>query len=382
MNRGWHGWVVRVGMAAGVGLLAIPGTILGATFPLTYRTNGPSADFRLPLEKSEIRFKHEPEYAGTKVVRSQFFVAPDQKDYIGFACDFEGRKLYLDLNRNLDLTDDPDGILESKSDNWGQEFTGVTIPVEQDGCHREMVVDLRIYGEKWGRYTIRSSWGSDAVVIGSKTCRVDIVDDGDGVFTPEDTLFFQPIGSGGKEDVENQMEMQVPTSLVLDGQSYALSYKLSTDGKTIALSVVPGGEKLVDVPLTGQGVERLLLQDSGHAAVFYHPGSKIQLLTGRYRAEAWVRIGTGKQTSLWQSRQVNLTIRDGAVPEPWAIGGPIVSKLTYTMSGSRVTFNQAATGAAGESYSLVNSTEPALKKPKLRIKHGGKVIHVGEFEYG
>ena len=74
--------------------------------------------------------------------------------------------------------------------------------------------------------------------------------------------------------------------------------------------------------------------------------------------------------------------KEGRDQKPWVVGGPIVSKLTHTMTGNRLTFNQAATGAGGEKYSLVGSSGKALGKPKLRVKKGGQVIHVGNFEYG
>ena len=383
MIRRKHGWGGLLSMAAGMGLLLAPAALFGAPFLLDYQTNGPSAEFHLPLGESEIRFKKEPAYVGSQVVRSQFFVAPDRKDYIGFACDSEGNKLYLDLNRNLDLTDDPDGIREGDSENWGQEFRNVTIPVEQGGCRREIAVDLQIYGESWGRYTIRSSWGSDAVDIGGKTYRVAVVDDGDGKFTADDSLFISPIGDEFEAVDETKIvELQVPVSLVLDGQPYALSYALSDDGKSMELSVVPGEEKLVDVELTGEGIERLVLQDGGKVALFLAPGPTISLPAGRYRAEAWVQIGEGDQTSLWKSRSVSLNVREGKNQEPWAVGGPLIGKLTHAMAGSCLTFDQAVTGGDDETYSLVSASGPALGKPKLRVMHEGAVIHVGEFEYG
>ena len=92
-----------------------------ATYPLKYRASGESESFSLPLDKSEVRFKKEPAYEG-EVVRSLLAVAPGGGEFIGFACDLQAKKLYLDLNRNLDLTDDPGGMFESNGDNWGCSF--------------------------------------------------------------------------------------------------------------------------------------------------------------------------------------------------------------------------------------------------------------------
>lgn len=371
-------------IATGAGLLVAPGSLLGATFVLEYQTNGPSADFPLPLEKSEIRFKNEPEYAGAQVVRSHFSVAPGPQGPMGFACDPEGQKLYLDLNRNLDLTDDPEGIRESRPGSGGREFPHIAISIEQAGRRREIAMDLQINGDNQGRYTIRSSWGSDAVDIGGKTYRAAVVDDGDGVIGPADFLFLEPVGDEFEAvgDPGKRVELQAPASLVLDGQPYALAFALDRDGKSMELSIVPAAEELVDVPVTGKGLERLTLQNEGRAALFFAPESTIRLPAGRYGAEVWVRAGAGDTTSLWKSRRVSLDVREGDNQKPWGVGGPIVRKLTCSMAGSCLTFDQAATGADGETYSLVNSPGQAPEKPKLRVKHEGEIIHVGEFEYG
>ena len=60
----------------------------------------------------------------------------------------------------------------------------------------------------------------------------------------------------------------------------------------------------------------------------------------------------------------------------------MASQLTCTKGMGRLQFDQATVGAGGEKYSLVGSSGMDLGKPKLRVKKNGKVIHVGEFEYG
>lgn len=382
MNRRNNGWAGRVPLAMLAVLLAGAGGLRADVFPLEYRTNKCSARFSLPLGKTEVRFQKEPEYAGEQIVRSVLCVAPGKKEFVGFACDLEARKLYLDLNRNLDLTDDPDGVRTCGEDDYGREYPDIAISVEQGGRHREMVVDLQIYGESWGRYTVKSSWESDAVAIGGKPYRVSVVDNGDGVIGQEDTLFLEPMEKARKKsDAFARVELQAPTVLTVDGAPFDLSYAVSADGKSLALSVEPGQEKLVTVELAGEGVERLVMQDQGSAAVFFAPKSVIRLPAGRYRGSVRVRTGEGKNSILWEAFNVSRRTQ-GKDGESWLVGGPIVSKLTCSKSGSQLTFNQATTGAGGETYSLAGSSGKALGKPKLRVKKNGKIIHVGKFEYG
>ena len=382
MSRCANGWSPLLAAVVFAGLLAGPGASRAGTCPLEYRTNGPTAGFRLSMEGVEIRFQKEPEYAGEQIVRSVLRVGPGKKEYLGFACDLEGKKLYLDLNRNLDLTDDPDGIHASTGEDWAHSFKNIAIPIQHDGRRRDLVVDLQIYSESYGRYTVKSSWGNDAVAIGDGLWRVSVVDNGDGVIDREDSLYLEPAGKvSRKRAADAQVDVQAVASLTLDGAPFDVSYELGEDGKTLALSVEPGKKKLVDVELAGEGVERVVMQDQGSAAVFFAPKSAIRLPAGRYRGSVRVRTGEGKNSILWEADNVSHRVREEG-GESWRVGGPIVSKLACSKAGSYLTFTQAATGVGGEEYSPAGLVSEALGKPKLRVKKDGEVIHVGNFEYG
>ncbi len=380
MIRGKKSWSGLLPMAVFAGLLAHPSSIQATTFSLEYQTNGPSASFSLSLEESEVVFKKEPDYAGKEIVRSALYLTPDKKEYIGFACDLEKKTLYLDLNRNLDLTDDPDGIFHAGRESWARSYEGISIPIEENGRRRDMRVDLQLYNERWGQYTVKSSWGSHVVVLGTQTCWITVVDNGDGVITSKDTLFLQPMGKKGGN--EAQVEVQAPTSLILNDGQYALSYELASDGKILAMSIEPGTNKLLEVELTGQGIERLVMQDAESAAVFFGPEPVIRVPAGRYSASVWTRVGEGKESSLWEANRVACHVPDDGQRSSWAVGGPLTNKLTCKMAGSRLTFNQATLGLNGEKYSMESSSRSAHSTPKLRVEKDGQVVHVGKFEYG
>lgn len=383
MIRCTNAWGPLLWAAAVVGLLAGPGEARAETFSLGYRTNRNSAEFSLPLRDTEVRFDKEPVYAGSKVARSVLYLAPGKKEYVGFACDLEGKKLYVDLNRNRDLTDDPAGVFDSASDGWGQQFENVAIPIQQGDRRRELAVDFRFHSESYGRYTVQSSWEGDGIAIGEKTWRLAVVDNGDGVIDRQDTLFLEPMDKGGGPGHrEDPLEVQAVASLTLDGAPFALTYVVASDGKTLALTVEPGEDDLLEVELAGEGIERLVMQDPKSVAVFFNPSSVIRLPAGRYRSSVRVRSGEGTNALLWEAQSASLHLQDGRGQKPWVVGGPIASKLTCRKAGDQLVFDQAATGAGGEKYSMAGSSGGALGKPKLRVKKDGEVIHVGNFEYG
>ena len=382
MIRRANGWMFPLWPAVCAGLLAGPVSTRAESFPLAYRAAGNSASFHLPLGKAEVRFTKEPDYAGDAVVRSALYVAPGQREYVGFACDLKENVLYVDLNRNLDLTDDPDGVCTNRSSGWGREFPDVVIPVQQEGRRRDVVVDFQIYGDRYGRYAVKSSWESDAVVLGGRTCHVAVVDNGDGVVDSEDIMYFRPVSADGAEkDDGDKIELDAPARLTLDGEVFRLAYELSADGKTLTLSVEPAEIPLVGVALTGEGIERIVMQEDAFAGIFYGPGAAIWMPAGRYSADVRVRIGEGTRASLWASRNARHRVREGD-EEPWRVGGPIIGKLACKKTGSRLRFEQDVFGAGGEAYSLVHSAGPSFGNPELRVKKAGKVIHAGKFEYG
>lgn len=107
------------------------------TFRLEYRDSG--FRHRMPvMRKDTLVFKKEPALKGKKVVRGALLAGRDRDDFLGLACDKEARILYLDLNGNLDLTDDveasysgtfEDGWLPSPHGSswrlWGAWGTGI-----------------------------------------------------------------------------------------------------------------------------------------------------------------------------------------------------------------------------------------------------------------
>jgi len=81
------------------------------TVYLDYReVNYSVINWGLTLITKSSAFKKEPVFSGSKVIRGTLQLGGSKSDEMGFAWDRAAGKLYLDLNRNLDLTDDPAGV--------------------------------------------------------------------------------------------------------------------------------------------------------------------------------------------------------------------------------------------------------------------------------
>ena len=85
----------------------------GETFNLEYVEDG----FRLGVAADVLtdtqRFEKEPDLGERAIVRGRLLTGTGEDSWTGFAWDRSKGTLYLDLNRNRDLTDDPEGVFQS-----------------------------------------------------------------------------------------------------------------------------------------------------------------------------------------------------------------------------------------------------------------------------
>ena len=84
----------------------------------------------------ELAFKKEPVYVGKDIRRHALILSSKPLEYIGLAFDLTDLKLYIDVNRNLDLTDDGPGI---PAREFNPSFFGVS-KAEIELTHRNISV--------------------------------------------------------------------------------------------------------------------------------------------------------------------------------------------------------------------------------------------------
>src|ERR1017187_6248606 len=99
------------------------------------------------LTTQTISFKKEPVAASGKIVRGVLNFGGDASNSIPFVWQRDAGKLYLDLNRNRDLTDDPDGVfLSGRRSTYAYEtFTNVHLLFNTASGGRRVLADLNFY---------------------------------------------------------------------------------------------------------------------------------------------------------------------------------------------------------------------------------------------
>ena len=118
----------------------------------------------------------------------------DSNQSLPFAWDIRERKLYLDLNHNGDLTDDPAGVLTASGRDL-QLFRGLRLRFGSEGGPYDVLVDAHVFeqGDTARVFLyVRSLW-EGAVELGGKQWYLAVIDRPDGRIGP--TASMNKIGN-------------------------------------------------------------------------------------------------------------------------------------------------------------------------------------------
>jgi len=113
-----------------------------------------------PLDTPNAPFLKEPELGQEHVFSGALQVGKDPTNTIALIWDRPAGKLYFDLNRNLDLTDDPAGVFSSPhKGHFVQVFTNVILSLRTARGLDPTIVDLRLTSRREGRWILAQlSW--------------------------------------------------------------------------------------------------------------------------------------------------------------------------------------------------------------------------------
>src|ERR1035437_4942510 len=103
---------------------------------------------------SAASFSKEPVYSGPGVFRGLLKLGNDTNAFLPFAWDEGQQRLYLDLNRNRDLTDDPTGVFTAASRDL-QLFRGILLEFPKKQGFYHVRVDAHVFGQGGRRGTVR-----------------------------------------------------------------------------------------------------------------------------------------------------------------------------------------------------------------------------------
>jgi hypothetical protein len=361
----------------------------GATlsFPLTFTEKGSSLSTVINLGGQEVKFRKEPDFGKDRILRRALKVGPDKDDFIGIAADLTTRTLYLDLNQNLDLTDDPQGVYQGdkSSSSVLTLFRNVRLDLHKNGVDRSYLLDpFHFYGGGADYLAISSAYQGEIELDGRKW-RLEVQDNLDGEINRRDRFSITRAASSHQAGggAPTYSGMPVPISLFVDGHEYRLSFAFGTgpDVPPMTADLTEIRPPLGELVLDGRFIRRLVLEGAG-LVVLDSPTRSVLLPVDRYRVRSvYIQPAPGRPVlAASDSAQIaGLSVTPGA-PCHLKVGGPLESIVTTTARGNVLQLDYVLKGVGGEQYSLGNTDR--VNPPKFAIYQGNHQLASGSFSFG
>lgn len=352
-------------------------------FNLEYQPDGFNHHVFSDMWDEGKRFAKEPDFAERDIARGVLPTGANEEQYTGFAWDRSEGKLYLDLNRNGDLTDDPNGVFENVDADPFQTFRDIHLEVQRDSIRLPYVVcmDLYRYGKGSTYCNARISSGfSGEVELYGRRWYVAVADDMNGVIRRDDQLFLSPLDKDA-EVGRNQHSLPLAETVFFNGHNYDLSFELKAGQMkpslqaTFTESEVP----MSRLSLEGKFIKRLSLR-AGSALVLLDPPEAIESIpAGEYECEQiFLDGGELGLFSITYAPAVSVAVIENETAT-LKVGGPLSSSVDVKRMGNTLQLNYKLLDVGGHSYT---SGQRADKPPTFTICKGSKEIASGSFEYG
>jgi len=412
---------VRLALAAtaaccALGLLAAPAQNAGAPLSTSVSTQsvfltrcesvGTVANWGLGVTSQPQVFTKEPATAARKVCRGVLQLAGSADQAVPFLWDYTQGKLYLDLNRNRNLTDDASGIfscpLPRFSGYYYQTFTNVQLSFKTPEGDYPVSVDLSFYNPGshptvtaacrsfWaGRISLQEQDWQVGLVEGTLNNKLKSTD---GTY-----LLLRPWQA--REQVFNTTGGSLETfaftpNLFLGGRAYRLTtaFLQREGGPGYELTFSERPSELGELRITGKFIERVMLAETrpkqGRAAytvILDNPAPTVKIPVGSYNR--WqVQLKAGEVEAFRDGffnggDQPLVTVASqGTNVATLAAGGPLTNLVSLGRRGRFLSLDYRLNGADGAQYQLARADRS--KPPGFVIYRNGKVLDSGKFEFG
>ena len=334
-------------------------------------------------------FRKEPETAKSGINRGQLQIGSSPTNAFSCLWDRGNRKLYLDLNRNGDLTDDPAGVFTAPTKGDSQTFSDVRVALKTGSGLHSFLLNLTFYtyGQGVVSYVTagprsywqgRSSWqGRDWEVALFEDLQEGLGRN-QGPF-----LWLRPWNERarpvnllqGSADV-----IHLPKKLFWQDQAWAVSRQFEKDGETerCRLELKPEQPALGELKVEGSLLNRVILEDNRGWTVFLDSFDRpLKVPAGQFKvSEIWVKKDGAEAL---QDTAPPLSISANS-PAVLRAGGPLTNSVTVDRRGKYLTLGYKLVGAHGGTYRLIN--EGQRTAPEFAIYRGDKKVASGQFQFG
>jgi hypothetical protein len=366
--------------------------------------------FLVPLQNA--RFSKEPDFGRRRVCRGSLRLGSEPEDAVPFAWDPGQAKLYLDLNRNGDLTDDPNGVFSARSRS-DQTFTNLHIEFKTRIGTRRLLADLSLYqtGLRWGNRLMvtlacHSFWAAKVLLQGQEW-QVGLVENLAGQTPRRNGTIEVGLGRlGSAEDgyllLRPWESRNQPFNLQdgsLDGfnfrrdlfighQAYQVdwAYDQHDGAPGFKLELRECFAALGELRLTGRFIQRLVLTGTPNppaagpfTVVLDRPEPTVRIPVGSYsQCRIQLEAGGAQACRLEQASPVMPVGPSNAAV--LTAGGPLTNTVRIVPDEGSLSLTYQLVGAEGALYQLLH--QDRRHPPSWVVYRKGEAIDTGWFRFG
>ena len=351
-------------------------------------------------------FTKEPDFAQREVLRGMLEIGhPEQTEQVGFAWDKLEGKLYVDLNRDGDLTNDSDGVLTSDGERSGQyvnqSFSEFQLSLKTDSGRHDYQLSVQLSDYPWGKsanYSIRSGYQGNVQLYGKKW-HFQVVDPLRGKVELRDSLSIWPEA----EECTNRFDsLPMPESVFLHDHCYAINFEFKPgEGqsprlwcrlteKDVPLSSLRVEGENINQFVFGDGVALTnggrngTVSDTGNMLILPRLSDDVMTVpVGEYPCRQ-LSLKPNNMPPASPQNINGITVKVAAdADNVLKVGAPLNHQVKIERSGRMLKFDYELVGAGGEMYDFRAITGyDNDSKPAVTIYKGDMQLATGEFEFG
>lgn len=373
------------------------------TFVLKYiKTNRPVKTYNPEYISADVAFKKSTEVNGGNQTTGLIDIFNDKKRAIPFLWEEKGARLYIDYNRNFDLSDDQNNVFEAiKQDSQKQSFSLDDVVLNPDTSHLrytlEIVIEHVSNGKKITLY--QKSFWLGIIRFGEDVRYMILEDNLDGKFDRRDSIYISRRLSEAKTfnevvaDVKVLLRKSTQTEndeisiksapfanmITLGANSFMMSFKIDDSAKypDIAVKVSPYSIPLANVKIREKNIQRAILIGN-NVVIGDNPSDGFMAPPGDYHLGKFL-IRSGESASdilCYEKEGVRIKPVDGNVIED----NFIFSGVRVIKSRSELNIKYIQTKPSGEMALDQNpKTSTAIY---FSIYQKGEKIFTDKFSFG
>ena len=363
-------------------------------------TSNSIADLSASVATGSEPFKKEPAAAAGKTIRGHLNFGGDASNNIPFLWQRDAGKLFLDLNRNQDLTDDPAGEFSAHLQRplSDQTFANVRLLFDTPTGKYPILANINFwtYGSRTScRVELRSFWQGKLTLHG-QDWQVGVIPGalgravfrGNQMASSENEQFLLRPWEQRNQDFsangDSLAAIPFARKLFVGGHAYEANGTQDPQAGEIKplLRFAEQPVTLGELKITGKYIRRLTLSGGPYLVILDQPPELVKIPVGTYNEPSVLLEQGGARASCqfrsWQpGRRVTVTDKTSTVLNA---GGPLTNSVTATRRGRNLELNYRLVGAGDATYQLakVDRSQP----PGFVISKGGQQVASGKFAFG